>query len=71
MLSFGKSWDLQYNCEGYMALALVAWETLSSRLRGYCELGIGQPLSCCALLWKRPFIGRGVPISDDPAALPG
>jgi len=57
-----------------MALALVAWETSSSWLRGYCESGIGQPLSCCALLWKRPFIflfGRGVPISDDPAALPG
>jgi len=57
-----------------MALALVAWETFSSWLRGYCELGIGQPLSCCALLWKRPFIflfGRGVPISDDPAALLG
>ena len=54
-----------------MALALVAWETFSSWLRGYCELGIGQPLSYCVLLWKRPFIGRGVPISDDPAALPG
>ena len=54
-----------------MALALVAWETFSSWLRGYYELGIGQPLSCRALLWKRPFIGRGVPISDDLTALPG
>ena len=56
-----------------MALALVGWETSSSWLRGYCELGIGQPLSYCAFLWKQPFIffGRGVPISDDPAALPG
>jgi hypothetical protein len=25
-LSFGKSWDLQYNHEGYMALALVKYE---------------------------------------------
>ena len=28
MLSFGKSWDLQYNCEGYMALALAQYENL-------------------------------------------
>ena len=53
-----------------MALALVAQKTFS-RLRGYCELGIGQPLSCCALLWKWPFNGRGIPIFDDPMALPG
>ena len=55
-----------------MALALVAWETFSSRLRGYCELGIGQPLSCLSLAMVAAFFfGRGVPISDDPAALSG
>jgi hypothetical protein len=27
-LFIGKSWDLQYNCEGHMALALVKYEDL-------------------------------------------
>jgi hypothetical protein len=26
--SVSTSWDLQYNCEGYMALALVKYEDL-------------------------------------------
>jgi hypothetical protein len=25
-LFIGKSWDIQYNCEGHMALALVKYE---------------------------------------------
>jgi hypothetical protein len=34
-LFIGKSWDLQYNCEGHMALALVKYEDLFYHVRGY------------------------------------
>jgi hypothetical protein len=42
-LFIGKSWDIQYRCEGHMALALVKYEDIFYHVRGYpkgCKRGL-------------------------------
>jgi hypothetical protein len=63
--------DIQYNCEGYMALVLVVQETFSSllvvTLRGVrmtCRFGYRTTSSHMCIVGKECAIWKGVPISS-------